>query len=66
VAKIEPFKARMGWTFPWYSSDGSDFNYDFHVTLDKSVAPSPLLAQVIAHREPGLAPAHHRNIDVAV
>lgn len=24
---------------PWYSSHGSDFNYDFHVTLDESVAP---------------------------
>ena len=39
LAKIAPFKARMGWTFPWYSSYGSDFNYDFHVTLDDSVAP---------------------------
>jgi predicted dithiol-disulfide oxidoreductase (DUF899 family) len=39
LAKIEPFKARMGWTFPWYSSYGSDFNYDFHVTLDETVAP---------------------------
>jgi predicted dithiol-disulfide oxidoreductase (DUF899 family) len=29
----------MGWTFPWYSSFDSDFNYDFHVTLDESVAP---------------------------
>jgi predicted dithiol-disulfide oxidoreductase (DUF899 family) len=25
--------------YPWYSSYGSDFNYDFHVTLDESVAP---------------------------
>jgi predicted dithiol-disulfide oxidoreductase (DUF899 family) len=38
-AKIEPFKARMGWTVPWYSSFGSSFNYDFHVTHDESVAP---------------------------
>ena len=37
--KIEPFKARMGWTVPWFSSFGSDFNYDFHVTLDEAVAP---------------------------
>jgi len=29
----------MGWTFPWYSSEGSEFNYDFHVTFDESVAP---------------------------
>ena len=32
LAKIEPFKARMGWTIPWYSSFGSDFNPDFGVT----------------------------------
>ena len=39
LAKIERYKARKGWTFPWYSSYGSDFNYDFHVTLDEAVAP---------------------------
>jgi predicted dithiol-disulfide oxidoreductase (DUF899 family) len=39
LAKIERYKARKGWTFPWYSSYGSDFNYDFHVTLDDSVMP---------------------------
>lgn len=33
--KIERFKKRMGWTFPWLSSFGIDFNYDFQVTLDK-------------------------------
>jgi predicted dithiol-disulfide oxidoreductase (DUF899 family) len=39
LAKIEDYKRRKGWTFPWYSSFRSDFNYDFHVTLDASVAP---------------------------
>jgi predicted dithiol-disulfide oxidoreductase (DUF899 family) len=39
LAKIAPFKARMGWTVPWFSSFDSDFNYDFHVTLDEAVAP---------------------------
>ena len=39
IEKIERYKAKKGWTFPWYSSHGSDFNYDFHVTLDESVAP---------------------------
>jgi predicted dithiol-disulfide oxidoreductase (DUF899 family) len=39
LAKIERYKAKRGWTFPFYSSFGSDFNYDFHVTLDESVAP---------------------------
>jgi len=38
-AKLAAFRQRMGWTFPWYSSSGSDFNYDFHVTLDDRVAP---------------------------
>ena len=40
IAKIEAYKAKKGWTFPWYSSFGSDFNYDFHVTIDESVAPA--------------------------
>jgi predicted dithiol-disulfide oxidoreductase (DUF899 family) len=39
LGKIEAYKASKGWTFPWYSSYGSDFNYDFHATLDASVAP---------------------------
>jgi predicted dithiol-disulfide oxidoreductase (DUF899 family) len=39
VSKIEPFRRRMGWAFPWYSSQGSDFNYDFHVTHDETVTP---------------------------
>ncbi|MFJ7180599.1 DUF899 domain-containing protein [Streptomyces massasporeus] len=33
--KILPFKARMGWTLPWYSSYGSGFNRDFEVTLEQ-------------------------------
>ena len=33
--KILPFKARMGWTLPWYSSHGSGFNRDFEVTLER-------------------------------
>lgn len=33
VAKIEAVRARMGWRFPWASSLGSDFNYDFGVSF---------------------------------
>ena len=33
--KIKRFKKRMGWSFPWLSSFGTDFNYDFQVTLDE-------------------------------
>lgn len=36
LAKLEAYKAARGWVVAWYSSEGSDFNYDFHVTLDKS------------------------------
>jgi predicted dithiol-disulfide oxidoreductase (DUF899 family) len=32
LAKLQDYKRRMGWTFPWASSFQSDFNYDFHVT----------------------------------
>jgi predicted dithiol-disulfide oxidoreductase (DUF899 family) len=39
IGKIEAFRRRMGWSFPWYSSLGSDFNYDFHLTHDEDVAP---------------------------
>jgi predicted dithiol-disulfide oxidoreductase (DUF899 family) len=37
--KLAAFRERMGWTFPWYSSQRSDFNYDFHATLDDRVEP---------------------------
>jgi predicted dithiol-disulfide oxidoreductase (DUF899 family) len=33
LGKIEAFKKRMCWRFPWVSSAGSDFNYDFHVSF---------------------------------
>jgi predicted dithiol-disulfide oxidoreductase (DUF899 family) len=32
LAKLQAYKQRMGWSFPWASSTDSDFNYDFHVT----------------------------------
>jgi predicted dithiol-disulfide oxidoreductase (DUF899 family) len=33
LARIEPFKKRMGWHFPWVSSFASDFNYDYHASF---------------------------------
>jgi predicted dithiol-disulfide oxidoreductase (DUF899 family) len=35
LANIELYKERMGWTVPWFSSHGSDFNVDFGVTTDE-------------------------------
>jgi predicted dithiol-disulfide oxidoreductase (DUF899 family) len=37
LAKLERWKAKRGWDIPWYSSFGTDFNYDFGVTIDESV-----------------------------
>jgi predicted dithiol-disulfide oxidoreductase (DUF899 family) len=39
LAKLEAYKTLKEWSVPWYSSFGSDFNYDFHVTLDDNVMP---------------------------
>ena len=39
LAKLEAYKKERGWDLAWFSSFGSDFNYDFHVTLDESVRP---------------------------
>lgn len=39
LERLEKYKSEMGWNRPWYSSFGSDFNYDFHVTLDPKIAP---------------------------
>jgi predicted dithiol-disulfide oxidoreductase (DUF899 family) len=33
LAKLQAYKQRMGWTFPWASSRGSDFNFDFNVAF---------------------------------
>jgi len=56
LAKLEDYKDRKGWTFPWYSSYGSDFNYDFGVTQDESVAPLAYNYRTLAeHQEAGTA-----------
>lgn len=39
LPKLEAYKAKKGWTQAWVSSHGSDFNYDFHATLDEAVKP---------------------------
>lgn len=35
LAQIKAYKKRMGWTMPWFSSSGSDFNVDFGVTTEE-------------------------------
>ncbi len=39
LEKIERYKAGKGWGIRWYSSNGSEFNYDFHVSFDDAHGP---------------------------
>jgi predicted dithiol-disulfide oxidoreductase (DUF899 family) len=39
LADFTPFKERMGWKIPWYSSFGTDFNYDYEVTSEDGESP---------------------------
>jgi predicted dithiol-disulfide oxidoreductase (DUF899 family) len=68
LAKLEAYKARHGWAWPWYSSFGSDFNYDFHVTLDETVAPVQYnyrsKAEMIANDVPNLTQGEEHGLSV--
>ena len=35
LEKLDAYRRRMGWQFKWVSSEGSDFNYDYHVSFTK-------------------------------
>jgi predicted dithiol-disulfide oxidoreductase (DUF899 family) len=62
LPKLQAYKRRMGWTFPWASALGSDFNFDFNVAFTEeqqreggseynyrrqAPAPKPLAAQTV-------------------
>src|SRR5205085_7445924 len=36
LSKLQAYKRRMGWTFPWASSHGGDFNFDFNVSFTEA------------------------------
>jgi predicted dithiol-disulfide oxidoreductase (DUF899 family) len=36
IEKLQAYKRRMGWTFPWASSAGSDFNFDFNIAFSEA------------------------------
>ena len=36
IEKLSAYREQMGWSFPWYSSLGTDFNYDFGATTEES------------------------------
>jgi predicted dithiol-disulfide oxidoreductase (DUF899 family) len=43
LAKLQAYKRRMGWSFPWASSQGSDFNYDFQAAYTEEQQQSGVL-----------------------
>ena len=53
-AKIALYKARMGWSFPWYSSYGSDFNYDLGVAFSPEALAAGSAVYNYGSTEPGL------------
>jgi predicted dithiol-disulfide oxidoreductase (DUF899 family) len=67
-AKLKAYKAQKGWSVPWLSSSGSDFNYDFHVTLDESVAPIEYnyrnLADMTARKGPNAMKGEEHGLSV--
>jgi len=46
ITAIEAYRKRMGWSFDWYSSAGSDFNFDYHVSFKPGAADSEYNYQV--------------------
>jgi len=46
VAAIDAYRRRMGWSFDWYSSAGSDFNFDYHVSFKPDAAGAEYNYQV--------------------
>ena len=64
LERIEDYKRRKGWTFPWYSSYGSDFNYDFHVTIDETVVPPEYNFRAATEHPSGLADGEYPGTSV--
>ena len=54
LAEIEAVRRRMGWRFPWVSSHGSDFNYDFHVSFKPEEMAGGRAFHNYRHDDPGV------------
>ena len=53
LAKIQAYKKRMGWAFPWASSHGGDFNADFNVSFTEEEQQREGGIEYIAASQPG-------------
>jgi predicted dithiol-disulfide oxidoreductase (DUF899 family) len=55
LAKLQAYRRRMGWTFPWASSFGSDFNFDFNIAFTEQQQREGGI-EYNYRREPAVAP----------
>jgi predicted dithiol-disulfide oxidoreductase (DUF899 family) len=62
LAKIDAFKRRMGWTFPWVSSSGSDFNFDYHVSFTPEQLASRKAFYNFAEQDVGIDEQHGHSV----
>jgi predicted dithiol-disulfide oxidoreductase (DUF899 family) len=63
LEKIQAFKRRMGWSFPWASSYGSDFNFDFGVAHTKEEWEAGTVAYNFAEEDMRPAPGQEDSMD---
>jgi predicted dithiol-disulfide oxidoreductase (DUF899 family) len=62
LAKLQAYKRRMGWTFPWASSFGTDFNFDYSVGFTKEEQLGGI--EYNYHREDRWEPSNHTEQNV--
>lgn len=61
LAKLQEYKRRMGWTFPWASSFGSDFNFDFSVGFTEKQQHEEGIEYNYQHETPWKARSDEKN-----
>lgn len=56
LEKLQGYRRRMGWRFPWASSQGNDFNYDFNVAFTQAQQRSGEIDYNYSGSEPAMTP----------
>ncbi|MFM0336023.1 DUF899 domain-containing protein [Paraburkholderia fungorum] len=62
LAKLEAFRKRMGWKFPWVSSNGSDFNFDYHVSFTPEEVASKTAFYNFTEQDVGIDELHGHSV----
>jgi predicted dithiol-disulfide oxidoreductase (DUF899 family) len=61
LEKLQPYKRRMGWSFPWVSSANSDFNFDFGVAYTNEQVREQIMPILESVREGEAPPIIRQN-----